>query len=93
MLEFRLPRDLKKKKIRLAFKENIEPQETFLDSLAQKKEAEFGLSEKRFETPLSRNVLLGFLIFIFCLLAFLFLQNLSVSGNSRQRVVSAGGSQ
>lgn len=52
---------IKKKKI--DFKSEIEPQEIFLDSLAQKKEEELGISEKKFETPLSRNILKGFLIF------------------------------
>jgi len=52
---------------------DIEPQEVFLDSLAQKKEEELGISEKRIEVPLSRKVLsvfyIVFLILIFVLFA------------------------
>jgi len=50
------------------FKKEIEPQEILLDSLAQKREREFGIPEQRLETPLSQKILrglwLGFLIFI-----------------------------
>jgi len=72
MFEFHLSRELKKRKVRLKFKEDIEPQETFLDSLAQKKEEELEISQRKFETPLSKNILQGFLIFIFVLISFLF---------------------
>jgi len=60
---------LAKFKIR-KFKKEIEPQEILLDSLAQKKEKELGLSEKRLETPLSYKVLRG-LWFAFLVLMFL----------------------
>ena len=61
---------LKKKKIR--FNKDIEPQEIFLDYLAQKKETELGISERKLEVPLSKRILRGFLIFITILiLAFL----------------------
>ncbi len=60
MFEFRLQRD---------FKEDIEPHEVLLDSLAKKREAEFGLSEKKFEVPLAKKILQSF--FIFSLLFFL----------------------
>ena len=89
MLEFHLPRELKKRKIKLRQKDynpplagshrrirqwapEIEPQEILLDSLAQKREEELGISEKKFETPLSKNILRGFLIsvLIFNLLLF-----------------------
>lgn len=33
-----------------------------MDNLAQKKEADFGISEKKFEVPLSRKILIGFFI-------------------------------
>lgn len=72
MFEFHLSRELKKRKVRVRFKEDIEPQETFLDSLAQKKEEELEISQRKFETPLSKNILQGFLIFIFVLISFLF---------------------
>jgi penicillin-binding protein 2 len=74
MFEFRLANELRKRKIKLRFKEYIEPQETFLDSLAQKKEREFGISEKKFETPLSRNILRGFFILFFVLIFILFVR-------------------
>jgi len=76
MFEFHLSRELKKRKVRLKFKEDIEPQETFLDSLAQKKEEELEISQRKFETPLSKNILQGFLIFIFVLISFLFVRTL-----------------
>jgi cell division protein FtsI/penicillin-binding protein 2 len=72
MFEFRLSSELKRRKIKLYQKEDIEPQETLLDSLAQKREEELGISEKRIETPLSKNVLQGFLISILILIFFLF---------------------
>ena len=53
-------------------KKDIEPQEIFLDQLAQKKEAELGISEKKFEVPLSKKILKGFLIFAVVLLFILF---------------------
>jgi len=62
--------------VRVRFKEDIEPQETFLDSLAQKKEEELEISQRKFETPLSKNILQGFLIFIFVLISFLFVRTL-----------------
>ncbi len=43
----------------------IYPEEVFLDKLAKKREEEFGISEKKFEVPLSKKVLYGFLICIF----------------------------
>ncbi len=53
------------------FKKELEPQEVLLDSLAQRKEGEMGVSGKRLEVPLSQNLLkglwLGFFIFIFVL--------------------------
>lgn len=51
---------------------DIEPHEIFLDSLAQKKEREIGVSEKKFETPLMHKTLRVFRIFCFLLIAILF---------------------
>ena len=62
---------LKKRKIKLCFKEDIEPQEILLDSFAQKKE-ELGLSEKKIEIPLQKRILQGLLIFTFLLFFLLF---------------------
>lgn len=64
MFEFYLSKKIKKRKVKTYFKEDIEPQEIFLDFLAQKKERELGVPEKKIETPLSKNVLRGFFIFI-----------------------------
>ena len=54
------------------FQKEIEPQEILLDSLAQKKEKELGISEKKLEIPLSQRLLRGlwvaFLILILLLL-------------------------
>ncbi len=59
MLGFRLSKQLKNKKIKLWFKEDIEPQEVFLDLLAEKKEKELGFSERKAETPLSKKIIQG----------------------------------
>lgn len=67
MLEFHLEKKLKKRKVKTRFRENIEPQEIFWDALAEKKEEELGLSEKKIEVPLSRNILRGFLFLFFAL--------------------------
>lgn len=78
MFEFRLSRDLKNKKVKLRFKEDIEPQEVLLDNLAQKKEEELGIPERKFETPLSKNILKKLLIFIFFLTFLLFARTLQL---------------
>jgi len=69
---------LRKRKIKLHFKEDLEPQEVFLDALSQKKEKEFGISEKKFEVPLSRGALKGFLIFVLILIFLLFAKTLQL---------------
>lgn len=50
---------------------DVEPHEIFLDSLAKNKEKEFGISEKKFEIPLSFNTLK--LLFVFCIILILIL--------------------
>ena len=62
MFEFHLSKLLKKKKIK--FYHDIELQEIFLDKLAQKKEEELGVSEKKLEVPLSGKILKSFLFFV-----------------------------
>jgi len=57
MFEFRLPKNLRRRKIKSNSREDIEPQEVFLDNLAQKKERELGISEKKFEVPLPQKIL------------------------------------
>ncbi|MDO8551080.1 MAG: penicillin-binding transpeptidase domain-containing protein [bacterium] len=49
---------LKNKKIN-KFEKEIEPQEILLDSLAQKKEKEIGVSEKKLETPIPQRIIFG----------------------------------
>lgn len=65
MFGFHLLKKIKNKK-------DIEPQEVFLDSLARKREAELGISERKFEVPLSKKILKGFLVFVIVLLFILF---------------------
>ncbi|XOB41869.1 MAG: penicillin-binding protein 2 [Candidatus Nealsonbacteria bacterium] len=67
-----MERYLRNKKIKTRFKEDIEPQEILLDTLARKKEEEFGISEKKFEVPLSKKVLSGFYIVFLILILILF---------------------
>jgi len=64
----------KNRKVRLDFKEDIEPQEIFLDKLAQKREEESGLSEKKFEVPLLKIFLQGVSISFIFILFLLFLR-------------------
>jgi penicillin-binding protein 2 len=66
------PREFKNKRVKTKFKEDIEPQEVLLDVLAKKKEEELGISEKKFEVPLSRKILQGFLIISLILIFLLF---------------------
>ena len=63
MFEFRLSGELKKRKVNLHFREEVEPHEILLDALSQKKEEELGISERKFETPLLKKVLKSLLIF------------------------------
>ena len=72
MFEFKLPKRFRSKKVKFTFKKDVEPQEILLDDLAKRKEEEFGMSEKKFEIPLSKRVLQGFLIFSFLLFLVLF---------------------
>jgi len=69
MSAFRLFGDFKRKKMQAL--PSLEPQEILLDKLAQKKATELGVSEGKFEVPLSPGVLqltyLLFLILIFIL--------------------------
>jgi len=56
----------------------IEPHEIFLDELAQRKEREYGLTEKKFEVPLSQTKLKIFYVGFFILVAFLFYKTLNL---------------
>jgi len=72
MFELRLSNQLKKRKVGLYSKEEIEPHETLLDELAQRKEEELGISEKKFEVPLLKKVLQLLLVFVFILNSVIF---------------------
>lgn len=56
----------------------IEPHEIFLDELAQKKEKEYGISEKKFEVPLSQTKLKIFYIGFVILVVFLFSKTINL---------------
>jgi penicillin-binding protein 2 len=58
-------------KIRSASRRYVEPHEILLDSLAEKKERDLVLSEKKFEVPLLRKIIQIFFVFCFFLLLFL----------------------
>ena len=63
--------DFKKRKVKIGFREDIEPHEILLDKLAKRKEEELGLSEQKLETPLLKIILEGlffFSLFLFFLL-------------------------
>lgn len=72
MFAFQLSNQLKKRKVGLYSKGEIEPHETLLDKLAQKKEEELGISEKKFEVPLLKKVLQLLLILFFILNSVIF---------------------
>ena len=72
MFAFRLSNELKKRRVRFYSKEEIEPHETLLDELAQKKEEELGISAKKFEVPLLKKVLQLLLVFVFILNSVIF---------------------
>jgi len=72
MFEFQSLRSFKNRRIQLAFKEDIEPHEIILDSLAEKKEKEFGFSGRKLEVPLMQKIIRGFYFFCFFILLILF---------------------
>jgi len=63
---------LKKFRIKNAHKQDIEPQEIFLDKLAQRREQEIGISEMKFEVPLSQKILKGIFFSVFFVIFILF---------------------
>ncbi len=65
-------KDFKGKKIKRSFKENIEPQEIFLDQLAQKQEEETGVISRKLEVPISKKILRLFSLVVFILISILF---------------------
>ncbi len=71
MFDSPFSKDFKNRKVKMKFREDIEPHEVLLDKLARKKEEEWGLSEQKFETPLLKQILDGLFfvsIFLFFLL-------------------------
>jgi len=74
MFEFPSSRGLKNRRIRTRFEENIEPQEIFLDALAQRQETEHGMQQRKFEVPLSKNSIRVFRIGTLILLLVLFVK-------------------
>jgi penicillin-binding protein 2 len=54
---------IRNKKIQRGTNDEIEPQEVFLDLLAKKREEKWGVSEKKFEIPVSKKALAGLFIF------------------------------
>jgi len=63
------------KKFKIKRRKEIEPQEVFLDSLAQKREQETGISEKKFEVPLSSKLIWAIFFIFFAGLFFLAVQS------------------
>lgn len=74
MFEFHLPKELKNRRVKTSFKEDIELHEILLDKLAKKKEEELGISEKKIEVPLSQKFLQGFLLIFLILIFTLFVK-------------------
>jgi len=71
MFRPRLLKNFRGKEIKTNFEKEIEPHEILLDSLAKKHESEWGISEKKLEVPLLKQILrrlFYFSIFIFLIL-------------------------
>jgi penicillin-binding protein 2 len=67
-----------KKGDELRSSEDIEPHEIILDNLAKKKEAEMGISEKKFEVPLLKKILQAFFFFSCLIILALFVKTLQL---------------
>jgi len=72
MPEFYPSKHLKGKRVKLSFKEEIEPQEILLDALSQREDL---FSQRKFEVPLSRKTLQRFCVLFLILIFFLFLKS------------------
>ena len=72
MFEFLSSIKFKSKRMSRKPQKDIEPQEIFLDQLAQKKEVELGIRERKLEVPVSRKILRGIFISIIFFLFVLF---------------------
>jgi len=67
MFKFLFSKEPKNRRIKIRFKEDIEPQEILLDNLSKRKQDQIGLSEKKLEIPLSKRILQG-IYFLFLIL-------------------------
>lgn len=76
------------KKVRTKFREDIEPHDVLIDSLAQKKEEEIGVTEKKFEVPLSRRSFWFFLAFTFILISLLFIKTFQLQILENQKFLA-----
>ena len=74
MFEFPSLIKFKNKRVSRKSQKEIEPQEIFLDQLAQKKEAEGGIPDRKLEVPLSKKILKGILLFFIIFLFVLFVK-------------------
>jgi penicillin-binding protein 2 len=83
-----MDKHLKNKKIKTHFKEDIEPQETLLDHLAKKREEELGISEKKFEAPLSKWIFQGFFALSFLSFFILFLRTFQLQILEREKYLA-----
>ncbi|MBM3257989.1 MAG: penicillin-binding protein 2, partial [Candidatus Nealsonbacteria bacterium] len=72
MFGFQSLKSLKSRRIQLASRQDIEPHEIILDSLAEKQEKEFGFSGRKLEVPLMQKIIKTFYFFCFFLLFILF---------------------
>jgi len=90
MFELKFSKEFNNKKIKTRFKEDIEPHDVLVDSLAQKKEEEIGVTEKKFEVPLSKGVLCFFLIFNLILILILFIKTFQLQVlNNKEYIAKA----
>ena len=78
MFNFQSSNEYKNRRIRFTSDDDIEPHHILLDSLAKKKEEEWGISEKKIEVPLYRKILQGFFIFCFFVLFVLFARTFQI---------------
>ncbi|MBL7156019.1 MAG: penicillin-binding protein 2 [Candidatus Pacebacteria bacterium] len=70
MFEFKIPKNLKQRKVKTSFKEDVEPQEILLDALSQREDL---FSQQKFETPIKKKTLQWFsTLFFILILSFLF---------------------
>ncbi len=90
MFGLKFSKKLKDRKIKRFFEKDIDPHDVLVDSLAQKKEEEIGVTENKFEIPLSKRVLWVFLIFNFVLILALFIKTFQLQVlNNKEYVAKA----